>query len=287
MPTLLSPEGTRDGGIRARYSKGIVNREEDHHFFVKADSLTQLRTDIIYSTAGLPIPGQTIFNGMLCIGSDAVRTKENGLVLDVTCTFSTEVEGIDPENPATSGPLAGDPVLWIPVRQTLHERAEEYFLTDVDGSLITNSYGDFYENGIIRARWLLSWDFVQFDRISVKDEDLMEWNEVVNKTEWKGKPAKTWLCRVLDSEVGFYAGHACRKTIFRVTYNNRTWRVRRVDMGWRFLNADGEEELFSVKTRFHMGPLDGTGHAAASPAAAAVRKFDQFESIEFKDFLRV
>jgi len=286
MPTLLSPLGTREGGIRARYSKGIVSREEDHHFFVQADSLTQLRSDIIYSTAGLPIPGQTIFNGMLCIGSDAVRTKENGLVWEVTCTMSTDVEGIDPTNPAT-GPQAGDPTLWIPIRSTLYERAEEYFLKDINGINVANSVGDFFENGIIRARWLLSWDFVQFDRASVTDEEVMEWNEVVNKTEWKSKPAKTWLCRVLDSEVGFYAGYACRKTIFRVTYNKSNWRVKRADRGYYYKDGATKKRYLDEWKNHILGPLNGTGGKATDAASAAIREFDEFEDVEFKDFLRV
>ncbi len=284
MPTLLTPQGKREGGIRASYENGIITREEDWHFQVRADSLTQDRGIILFGTPGLPIIGQTIFNGMLCKAGDAVRLDEDGYRWNASFTFTNAQD----EDSNQGNQNTGDPALWIPVRRTLYERIEEVFFKDINGKANANSAGEAFETGLPIGRKIPIWEFTQWESASITDETIIDRNETVNSAAYKGKAAKTLLLTVVDSVLGFYYGYRCRMTTYRLAYNVKKWTLKRLDVGYNY--KDGDELLpWVYKGNTILGPLDGSGGRALSgalPGVAATLEFDIYASSSFS-FLRI
>lgn len=285
MPTLLTPNGKRQGGIRANYSRGFVSREEDWHFQVRADSLLQSRTEILFSTPNLPIIGATILNGMLCVGGDATRTEEHGLVWDVAMTFTNSIDEDDQQN-SNQG---GDPTVWVPVRRTMWETKEEIMTKDASGNRICNSAGIPFDTGIRRRRHLPAWEFTQWEPISVTDDDILGRNEVTNSGTWppiNGKPAKTWLCKVVDSVVGFYFGYRCRMTTYRLVYDKKKWTQKRLDVGTSYKSGSDLIPYLDKSGNVILGALNGSGGKQSVGTAPAELEFDEFDAVSFS-FLRI
>jgi hypothetical protein len=89
---------------------------------------------------------------------------------------------------------------------------------------------------------------------------------VVNSGTFKGRAAKTLLCTVVKSTIGFYYGQRLRFTQYELRYNVADWRLKRLDM-----SSDGT-------------PLDGAGAPAVGDPATLY--FEQFATDSFS-FLRV
>jgi hypothetical protein len=181
----------------------------------------------------------------------------------VTCEFSSEVE----ENQDRGGAdeFGSDPVEWTPIYETRFERMSEIVNVDVNGDPIDNSQGWMFPEGMTRSRFIPIWTFFQFEPPTVTDETIITRNEVVNSGTFKGRPAKTLLCTVVKSTIGFYYGQKLRFTQYELRYNVRTWQLKRLDM-----SPDGT-------------PLNGSG---APAAVSAILTFDQFAT-DSLSFLRV
>lgn len=290
MPTLLSPDGTREGGIRATYNSGLIDREEDWHYNVLADDKNQNRSDILFNTPGLPMVGATIMNGMLCKGGDAQRDPDNALLWRVTLTFTTSVDQDDANG--GSGQQQGDPTLWIPVRRTMWETKEELSDTDASGNACVNTADQPFETRVVRRRRLPVWEFAQWESLSVTDDDILARAEVMNSGIYKGKAAKTWLCTVQDSVVGFYAGYRCRMTIYRLVYDFKKWTDKRLSVGYLYKNG-GNRFPYVVRGQVIQGPLASNGDrvidengATISGRTIATVELDQMPAVSFS-FLRI
>lgn len=292
MPTLLTPDGLREGGIRADYNKGFIDREEDWHYYVMADNKYQDRMAILFGTPGLPMIGATIKNGMLCKGGDAQRDTDFPLKWKVTLTFTTSVEGDDQNN----GQQQGDPTLWIPVRRTMWETKEEVSDTDASGNPCVNTAGQPFETKVVRKRRCPAWEFTQWEPLSVTDEMIIDRAEVMNSAPWpptSSKPAKTWLCTVQDSTVGFFAGVRCRMTIYRVVYDFKKWTDKRLSVGYLYQNGSNRFP-YTVRGQVIQGPLTSTGDrvidengATISGRTLATVELDQVPAVALADFLRI
>lgn len=260
--TLLTPRGTREGGVRCTYNEGVIDREEDWHFNVRSDQVDVNRNDVLYNTPGLPLIGVTISNGMLCKGGDAERDPGDAKLWRVSLTFSTSVDQNDANN--NTAQQQGDPTLWVPVRRLMWETKEEISQTDANGNPILNTAGQPFEGGIVKRRYLPAWEFVQWEPLSVTDLQILERMSVVNNGTWpptNGKPAKTWQCRVLDSVVGFYSGYRCRMTTYRVVYDVEKWTEKRPSIGTSYRIGGGSGSLtdYIVKGSKIKGKLTSTG----------------------------
>ena len=281
MPTLLTPTGTREGGIRASYDKGFITREEDYHFVVQADDLQQARSEILFSTAGLPVIGQTVFNGMLCKGATGDRQKDHGLRWDAVFTFSNAVDEDDNQQQNT-----GDPQLWVPIRRTMFERIEEIMTKDASGTRIATSAGQPFDTGISIGRHLPLWEFTQWESIGVSDFDIIGRNETVNTSSIWGGAAKTWLLKVVDSVVGFYFGYRCRMTTYRVIYNYKKWTQKRLDVGTVYKSGSDLLPFLDKAGNVILGALDGSGAKQTVGTAPAELEFDIFPTSSFS-FIRL
>ncbi len=288
MPTLLTPQGKNDGGIRASYERGIITREEDWHFQVRADSLTQDRGTILFGTPGLPTIGLTVFNGMICKSGDATRHPDDRLRWDVVFTFTNAQD----EDNQGQGASTGDPTLWVPIRRTLYDRLEEAFDKDVNGKANVNSAGEAFMTSITIGRKIPVWEFTQWESAAITDEVLIERNETVNSTTYKGKAAKTLLLTIVDSVVGFYYGYRCRMTTYRLAYNVKKWTLKRLDAGYNYKDgADLVPYRNKKGTDVILGPLNGSGGRSllgdGSPGVPATLEFDIYQSTNFASFLRI
>jgi hypothetical protein len=294
MPTLLTPIGTREGGIRCNYSKGFIDREEDWHFRVDSgrnndgSPINVDRSTVLFNTPGLPIIGVTIMGGMLCIGGDATRKDELASVWDVTLTFSTNVD----EDDASNGQQQGDPTTWIPVRRTMWEVKEEVSETDASNNPCVNTADQPFSTKMVRRRRLPAWEFTQFEPLSVTDDDIIARAEVMNSGVYKTKPAKTWLCTVQDSTVGFYMGFRCRMTVYRLVYDFKKWTEKRLSIG--YLYKDGSNRFpYVVRGQVIEGPLTSAGNrvidengATISGRTLATVELDSVPAVSFS-FLRI
>ena len=255
----------RQGGFSVKSSGGVPTLVETYEFRVKADSINASRISVSF-TPGLPIVNQSIsaFGLTTCRSKDATRDPINPLYWDVTCEFSSEVE----ENQDRGGAdeFGSDPVEWTPIYETRFERMSEIVNVDASGDPITNSANEMFPEGMTRARFIPIWTFFQFESPTVTDETIIARNEVVNSGTFKGRAAKTLLCTVVKSTIGFYYGQKLRFSQYELRYNVRTWQLKRLDMA-----SDGT-------------PLNGSG--AASAGAPAILTFDQFPTNSLS-FLRV
>lgn len=267
-------------GIRSR--GGVPILEETYHHLVEADSVTATRLSIL-STPGIPQVGVTVTSGgtAVCQTVDATARPNQRLLWDVTSTFTSEVD----ERQATQA-VTGDPTAWIPIYETKFERLQENVTRDASGTAVANSAGQPFENGIIRARYIPIWEFFQLEASSVTDEDVIGRNEVVNNATFKGRAAKTLLCTVMSSVIGFYYGSRRRLTRYSLRYNSMTWTHKRLDVGTVYLEDGVHKAYLDDNGNVILGGLDGSGAKVAPGTEPAILEFDLFPSATFSSFLR-
>jgi hypothetical protein len=259
--------------------------EETYTFKVLADNKSQTRDQIILTT-GLPLLNLTTSAGgfAVCRGINAVRSDENALLWIVTVEFSSEVEessggggGVDKTNP---------PDAWVPVYETKFERYQEVVTKDFSGASIANSAGQAYETGLRITRHVPIWEFYQFEPATVTDQTIIARSETVNSATFKGCAAKTLLCVVLSSVLGFYYGQRRRLTLYQLKYNSRDWKHKRLDVGTQYKSGTTLLDFTSSDGSIMLGSLNGSGGKQAAGTAPAVMTFDQYATNTFT-FLRI
>ena len=257
--------------------------DETYHHAVYADSALADRLSIL-ATTGVPIPGQTVssWGYALCKSVKAVRRPEQVRYWDITSEFSSDVDDRQSsQNPRT------DPVAWIPVYETKFERLQEIVTKDESEVSVANSAGQPFENGIIRARFIPIWEFYQFEAASVTDETVIARNETVNNATFKGRAAKTLLCTVMSSVIGYYYGARRRLTRYSLRYNVKTWQHKRLDVGTVYLDGGAHKPYLDDDGNVILGGLNGSGAKVAVGSPPATLNFDLHQTIDFASFLRI
>jgi len=294
MPNEVIGE-KREGSARIRSSGGIPTIEETYSFLVRADSKSTSRFSVL-ATAGLPIVNVSAssYGLTICRTKDATRREDQPDLWDVTCEFSSEVEegqdagsGQDPES---------DPETWIPVYETKFERREEVVTKDFAGSPITNSAHMPYPTGLVIGRFLPVWEFYQIEAATITDLQVLNRCEVVNELEFRGCDAHTLLCTVVSSVRGYYYGAARRLTQYRLCFNDRNWKHKRLDIGPAYLDPGSEGSPCGVAGGWSAykncegdvinGPLNGSGGKATFGTGPAIREFEMYPKVSFATFLR-
>jgi hypothetical protein len=276
------------GAVRLRSQNGIPVIEETYGYTVLASGPGETYASLL-NTPGLPIVQGTLspFGLGICTDLSGTRDPANASLWHFVGEFSSEVEDRQGGGNPAADPNAWSPEEWVPVRETKFERLVEVALVDRSGNAVVNSAGDNFPSGITRARYIPVWEFFQFESASVTDEQVLERCEVVNDAVYKGKAAKTFLCIVLSSVVGFYYGAPRRLTQYALKYNRKTWQDRRLDIGPNFISG-GERLAYTNQQGFPIfGGLDGSGSKVAVGSPPAIRSFDQFEAVDLAAFLRI
>lgn len=283
MPTLVNNSTKRDGECRLATRDGQPVLEETYHFLVKADYIGQPNVEIL-QTPGLPTPGLTASSGLaICKSLQATRRTEASLYYDVTAEFSSEV-GEDEGD----GDPNQDPTTWVPVYETKFERLTEISTQDQASPpvAIANSAGQAFETGVQISRFIPVWEFSQFESAAVTDEQIIERNEVVNSATFKGRAAKTLLCTVVQSIIGFYYGQRRRFTTYSLKYNEKDWRHKRLDTGTQYKDGTTLKTFTDSDGQVMLGSLDGSGGAQAAGAKPEILNFDIYKTSDFS-FLRI
>jgi hypothetical protein len=272
----------RPGQSSIRSSGGLPVLDETYHHLVIADSTTADRLSIL-ATTGVPVPGVTVssWGAAICKHVDAVRRPEQILYWDITSEFSSDVD----ERQSSFNPRT-DPQAWIPVYETKFERLQENVTKDAAGTAVANSAGQPFENGIIRARFIPIWEFFQFEADTVTDQDVIDRNEVVNSVTFQGRAAKTLLCNVMSSVIGYYYGERRRLTKYSLRYNVATWQHKRLDVGTVYLSAGEHLPYLDKSGTVMLGGLNGSGEKVTPGTAPSVLTFDMYTSVAFAAFLR-
>lgn len=273
----------RPGELSLRSSGGIPVLDETYHHAVYADSALADRLSIL-ATTGVPIPGLTVssWGYALCKSVKAVRRPEQVRYWDITSEFSSDVDDRQSsQNPRT------DPVAWIPVYETKFERLQEIVTKDESEVSVANSAGQPFENGIIRARFIPIWEFYQFEAASVTDETVIARNETVNNATFKGRAAKTLLCTVMSSVIGYYYGARRRLTRYSLRYNVKTWQHKRLDVGTVYLDDGAHKPYLDDDGNVILGGLNGSGAKVAVGSPPAILNFDLHPTVDFASFLRI
>ena len=279
--TLRGETNVARSGIRS--SGGIPILDETYHFIVEAETTTTSRLSVL-ATAGVPQVGITVSSGgnAICRTVDAVRRENQRRLWDVTAQFSSEVD--ERQSVQT---VIGDPTTWIPIYETKFERLQEVMTRDAAGTAIANSAGQPFENGILRSRFIPIWEFFQFELESVTDEQVIERNEVVNDGVFKGRAARTLLCTVVSSVIGFYYGSRRRLTRYSLRYNSFTWRHKRLDVGTVYLSGGVHRPYLDDDGNVMLGSLNGAGAKVAPGTVPAILLFDVYPDSTFTSFLRI
>jgi hypothetical protein len=283
--TLLGEKSEGKSSIRS--SGGIAVLEEDYHFLVEADSLTVSRLEVL-NTTGLPIVNVSTSSSGFCICRtlDATRREDQRKKWDVTATFSSEVTENQSSSSSSGTSVSSNPIEWVPVYETKFERQQRIATQDIDGTVIANSAGQPFENGIVLSSFVPIWEFYQFESDSDTDEDVIDRNEVINNGTFKGKLAETLLCTVLSSVVGFYYGSRKRLTRYSLRYNSNTWRHKRLDVGTAYLEGGKLKPYLDDNSNVILGGLNGAGAKVAAGTKPSVLEFDMYPQRSFPSFLR-
>jgi hypothetical protein len=281
MATVLVGEQS-EGKSSLRSSGGLPVLDETFHFLVRADSVNEDRVNVLY-TAGLPRVNVSVssYGSAVCRSVDAVRRSDQRKLWDVTATFSSEVTESQGGQDSSE-----EPTEWVPIYETKFERLQENVTKDTNGDAVANSAGQPFANGIIRSRFIPIWEFYQFESATLTDEQVIERNEVVNSATFKGRPARTLLCTVMSSVVGFYYGRKLRLTRYALRYNKKNWRDKRIDLGTLYLDG-GQLKPYLVKGVVVLGGLNGSGGKVATGTKPSVLEFALYEEVAFADFLRI
>jgi len=273
----------RVGDISLTSASGIPRVEETYVFLVEAEDKTTSQISVI-TTPGLPIVNVTVssFGFTVCRSKSAKRLPENARLWEVTCQFSSEVE----ENQNNQDPTS-NPVEWVPIYETKFERVQSVVTRDFAGTAIANSAGQPFPNGLTITRKLPLWEFFQFEPSSVTDETVIERSEVVNDATFKGRPAKTLLCTVLSSSIGFYYGTRLRFTRYSLTFDPLKWTNKRLDVGTVFLDSGVLKPYLDDEGNVIEGGLNNSGAKVAAGSPPAIREFDVYNAVNFSTFLRI
>lgn len=286
MPSYIKDGSvTRDGGFSIRSVNGLPVIDETYSYIVVVDAVN-VPYSTVYSTPGLPVVNVTRSpQGLgVCRSKVCKRWTTNAFYWTVTCEFSSAVD----ERSQTQDPEI-DPVLWVPVYETKHERLQEVVTRDKNDKAIANSVGRPFSNGLTITRLIPVWEFYQIDP-PVDDETVIARMETVNDTPFKGRAEKTLLCIILSSVVGFYYGQRRRLTHYQLKYNKKTWKHKRLDVGTSFLdgsNAGAETPYTDKFGNVIVGGLNGAGGKVAVGDPPGVVEFDMYEPINFNTFLRI
>ena len=307
MPTIRTEK--REGDIRVkRKSDGSLTIEQDWHFRIEADSLSQDRLTILYGTAGVP-QFNVIYGGygLVLDSAEGARLDEEPLFWDCVYHLSNSVQESNDRDPATGNQQTGNPTAWIPwveasfedyeevLRKSLDiETSEEH--PDIGGSdsagynatLWVNSAGQPYESGFVRQKRLIKRQFTQFDLASSFTFDqMLSRNDLINSGTFLGKPKRT-LRLVLDSlAIGTWYGVRCWRGDYSLIYKKDDWRLKQLDVGWYYKDDDDKLQPFQDELgNLIVGALDGTGGKATDQTQPALRYHKEFEESDFA-FLRV
>lgn len=288
MASLVANSVSRKGGIRIRSQNGIPIVEETFGWIVEADHLEEEYLDIA-NAPGLPKINVTRSAGGLTVAKSkhGVRREKNPLIWDFTVEFSSAIEEDNSGGDGGDGGPGTDPTAWIPVYETKFERIDRMIAKDKSGDPIVNSAGHAFETGIISTRFIPVWEFFQFEAATVTDEEILERNEVVNETTFKGREPKTLLLTVERSTLGFYYGKRRRLTKYSLKYNSEDWTEKRLDVGTQYIDGSGDLQNFEKDGALYLGNLDGSGGAVTDGDPPAVLSFDRYGEKEFKSFFRI
>lgn len=286
MPSYLKDNSpTRDGGFTIRSVSGLPVIDETYSFIVVVEA-ANVPYSAVYTTPGLPVVNVTRSpQGLgVCRSKVCRRWTQNPLYWTVTCEFSSAVD----ERSQTQDPEI-DPVTWVPVYETKHERVLENFTRDRKGKIVANSAGRPFSNGLLMPRYLTIWEFYQIES-AVSDETIADRNETINDTAFKGRAPNTLLCIILSSVVGFYYGQRRRLTHYQLKWNKNDWIHKRLDVGTTYISGFTDEMPYTDKYgNIILGGLDGTGSGdkVAVGQPPGIVNFDQLDKVNFNDFLRI
>lgn len=286
MATTLRGEKS-EGKSSIRSSGGIAVLEEEYHFLVECDSVNVSRLEVL-NTAGLPIVNVSTSSSGFCIcrGLDATRREDQRKLWDVSATFSSEVSEGQSSTASSGTSVSSDPTEWVPIYETKFERQQSIASFDQSAVAIANSAGQPFETGITISRFIPIWELYQFESDSITDENVIDRNEVVNNGTFKGKAAKTLLCTVLSSVIGFYYGSRRRLTRYALRYRSGTWKHKRLDVGTVYLDGGKLKPYLDDNGNVILGGLNGSGGKVAAGTAPSTLEFDMYPEVSFSSFLR-
>lgn len=273
----------RRGGSSIRSSGGLPVLDETFHYLVRADSVSEPRINVLTAT-GLPQVNVSTssYGTSVCRSVTADRREDQTLLWDVTATFSSEVsESQQGQNDSE------DPATWVPIYETKFERLQEVVTKDYNDDAVANSAGQPFETGLIRARFIPIWEFYQFESAAITDEQVISRNEVVNSATFKGRAARTLLCTVLSSVVGFYYGRRMRLTRYALRYDAKNWKHKRLDVGTVYLSSGKLKPYLDDGGNVILGGLNGSGGKVTAGTEPAIREFAMYQEVAFSDFLRI
>lgn len=287
MPSLIGEK--RIGNISTRVGKnGIILREQSHYYTVMADNAWQDRAQIILCPS-LPQYGAVYTDGLAVKSINADRHPDHELRWDVVVVGSTEVEEDSQSKNKNSGNSSSDPTTWVPIATVGFEPFDEVMREDVNGKRWVNSAKKPFETGLVRQRRVAVVQFSQFEPISTTLDDIIERADTVNSITYKDKAIKTLLLGVEKATIGTYSGIRCWRVDYSMRYKKDNWILKQLDVGWGYYDSGDYKPFLDSQENSYLGSLNGTGGAVANQETddPEIIPFEQFEAIDFNDFLKV
>lgn len=232
---------------------------ETYEYLVYTDNKEAKRSEILFAD-GLPYVGFTrTETGAVCTSIDAERREDNPHYWDVTCEFETNSENFEIEFGNTN---ARNPAAWVPIARVT---ASEY-----EGSELvfeSNSAGQKFDEGFAPKLTAISYEFTQFEPISLNARDIASRNNTSNSDSFPlgieiasgFSIEEQFTCDVLAAERGRWYGVDLWRVRYRVTYGEEA-KDFLLDVGPTYFE-NGKLKTFREKGLAYIGYLDGAGGA--------------------------
>jgi len=278
-----------NGSVKAGKLQTLIFTSR-YKYIVLADSKDVTREEILLLTPGLPIINLVYGpTNQKCMSKSAQRMANHALHWEVIAEFESgqEDQKQSPENPDSP-----DPVTWIPLfKIDSFETKQRVLYEDFDTppKKIVNYANQPFAEPLTRTVTICSFSLVQFEDASQDINSIMDRNDTVNLSSFRGRAAKTCKLNVTGAELGYFGFFPAWRISYKVTYDPDTWETELLQVGSVFKDvADGNKiKPYLDQTNSHriVGKLKADGDKLGYTADPLTTKFLTYKQISF-DFIR-
>jgi hypothetical protein len=292
MPSeIVGQSELRDGSgsVKAGKLQTLIFTSR-YRYIVLASSKDVTREEILLLTPGLPIINLVYGpTNQKCMSKTANRMAVNPLYWEVIAEFES---GQEDQKQSPDNPDSPDPVTWIPLfKIDSFETKQRVLHEDFSNppKKIVNFAKQPFAEPLTRTVTICSFSLVQFEDASQDINEIMDRNDTINQSSFRGRAAKTCKLNVTGAELGYFGFFPAWRISYKVTYDPDTWETELLEVGsvYKDVADGGKIKPYLDETNSHriVGKLKADGDKLGYTADPLTSKFLTYKQISF-DFIR-